>query len=147
MTAADRVKKLCKEKGIAVYQLEKDLGFANAYISRIKKDSLPYDRAAKIADYLDVTIEYIQTGEEAENVKKERLSAYERKLIEFLTRFLTRQQKNRLFKRFLSGDGGSRTQFDQNPHKARKYNKSLFYAENKRFYNSHNSRHFTAFHE
>lgn len=92
MTAADRVKKLCKEKGIAVYQLEKDLGFANAYISRIKKDSLPYDRAAKIADYLDVTIEYIQTGEEAENVKKERLSAYERKLIEYF-RELTPQNK------------------------------------------------------
>lgn len=80
MTAADRVKELCKKKGIAVYQLEKDLGFANAYISRIKKDSLPYDRAEKIADYLDVTTGYILTGKETE---KERITAQEKRVLAY----------------------------------------------------------------
>ena len=61
MTPSERVKDLCKKKGIPVYVLEKDLGFANAYIGQLKK-TIPYDRAVKIAEYLDTSVEYLQTG-------------------------------------------------------------------------------------
>lgn len=66
MTSVDRVMELCKEHAIPVYILERNLGFANAYLSRLKKE-LPYDRAKKIAEFFHVTPEYILTGEGSED--------------------------------------------------------------------------------
>ena len=64
MTQVDRIKQLCKEKKIPLYRLEKDLGFANAYISGLKKGYLPPDRLSAIAKYLHVSESYLSTGEE-----------------------------------------------------------------------------------
>lgn len=64
MTTVDRIKAICKERKIPLSRLEKACGFANGYIGQLKKGSLPDDRLVKIADYLGVTPEYIQTGTE-----------------------------------------------------------------------------------
>ena len=64
MTTVDRIKQICNERRIPISRLEKACGFANGYIGQLKKGSLPDDRLVKIADYLGVTPEYIQTGTE-----------------------------------------------------------------------------------
>ena len=54
MNTVEMVKALCKEKHIAISKLEKDLGFANGYISGLKKGTIPHDRLILIAEYLEV---------------------------------------------------------------------------------------------
>lgn len=66
MNTVDRIKEICKERRIPLSRLEKACGFANGYIGQLKKGSLPDDRLVRIADYLGVTPEYIQTGTGAE---------------------------------------------------------------------------------
>lgn len=64
MNSVSRVKAICKERKIPIYKLEKDLGFANGYIGQLKKGTFPDERLALIAEYLNVSIEYLATGEE-----------------------------------------------------------------------------------
>ena len=59
MTTVDRVKKLCKDNGIAISKLEKELGFGNGYIGQLRKGTFPDDRLRKIADYFNVSIDYL----------------------------------------------------------------------------------------
>jgi transcriptional regulator with XRE-family HTH domain len=54
----EMVKNLCKERGIPVYKLEKELGFANGYIGQLKKGTLPNDRLLKVANFFDVPVSY-----------------------------------------------------------------------------------------
>lgn len=62
MNTVERIKSICKERRIPISKLEKDLGFGNAYISGLKKGTVPDDRLRKIAEYLDLTTEYLMTG-------------------------------------------------------------------------------------
>lgn len=62
MNITDRIKALCKEKGISVRKLEQDLGFANAYVIQINPETIQHSRLVKIADYLGVSPEYLLTG-------------------------------------------------------------------------------------
>lgn len=57
MNTVERVKAICKERGIALTRMERDLGFANGYIGQLKKGTIPADRLGLIADYLGVTME------------------------------------------------------------------------------------------
>ena len=63
MTSVERVKAICKERRIAISRLEKDLGFSNGYIGQLRKGVLPDDRLMMIADYLNVTPQFLMTGE------------------------------------------------------------------------------------
>lgn len=63
ITCVERVKELCKERGISISRLEKELDFGNAYIARLKKGTFPADRLDKIAKYFDVSPEYLMYGE------------------------------------------------------------------------------------
>ena len=58
------VREICKQRGIPVSRLERDCGFANGYLNPQKLQKLPYDRAAAIARYLGVSLNYLLTGEE-----------------------------------------------------------------------------------
>lgn len=60
------VRDICKQRGIPISQLEKDCGFSNGYLNPKKIAKLPYDRAQSIAEYLNVSVEMILTGEETE---------------------------------------------------------------------------------
>lgn len=62
MTTVDRVKALCKERGIPISVLEKRLGFSNAYFAGLKKGSLPDDRLKKVADYFGVSVGFLISG-------------------------------------------------------------------------------------
>ena len=64
MNSVERVKNLCKERGIPVSRLEKELGFANGYISQLRKGVFPSNRLVEIAEYFGVSIDYLVNGTE-----------------------------------------------------------------------------------
>lgn len=64
MNSVELVKKICKERNIAISKLERDCGFGNGYIRGLREGKFPSDRLAKIADYLGVSINYLATGSE-----------------------------------------------------------------------------------
>lgn len=70
MNTVERVKDICKKRKIPLSRLEKDLGFANAYISQLKKGTFPDERLAAISDYLGLSIEYLMTGKEDNSEQK-----------------------------------------------------------------------------
>lgn len=63
MNSVERVKAICKERKIPISKLESSLNFSNGYIGQLRKGVFPADRLAKIASYLDVTTDYLLTGE------------------------------------------------------------------------------------
>lgn len=64
MNSVERVKLICKSRNIPISKLERELGFSNGYIGQLKKGVFPDDRLRKIANYLELSPEYISTGEE-----------------------------------------------------------------------------------
>ena len=61
------VRAVCFERQIPISKLEKECGFANGYLNPKKLQKIPYDRAKRIAEYLDLSLEYILNGpDEAE---------------------------------------------------------------------------------
>lgn len=86
MTATERIKELCKQRGIPIYKLEKDLGFSNGYIGQLKKGSIPSDRLHALAEYFDVSASWLATGEEEESVPEYYLDEDARELAIFLHR-------------------------------------------------------------
>lgn len=63
MTSVERVKEICRERKIPISKLEKDLGYANGYVSQLRKGVFPDARLSDIARYLSVSIAYLATGE------------------------------------------------------------------------------------
>lgn len=63
MTCIERVRAICKERGIPIYKLERDLGFGNGYVGRLMKGVFPAHRLYAIAEYLGVTPEYLMHGD------------------------------------------------------------------------------------
>lgn len=63
------VREICKQRKIAISTLEKECGFANGYLNPKKMTKLPYDRAIIIAKYLDLSVDYLLTGEEKEGTE------------------------------------------------------------------------------
>lgn len=64
MNAVERVKAICKERKIPISKLESDCGFSNGYIGQLRKGVFPDDRILKIAEYLNVSVDYLMTGTE-----------------------------------------------------------------------------------
>lgn len=62
MNTVERIKSICKERKIPISKLEKDLNFGNAYISGLKKGTVPDDRLRLISKYLGVSVEFLMTG-------------------------------------------------------------------------------------
>lgn len=64
MNTVERIKSICKERKIPISKLEKDLNFGNAYISGLKKGTVPDDRLRLISNYLGVSVEFLMSGSE-----------------------------------------------------------------------------------
>lgn len=60
----ERVKQLCKEKGVSMNVAEAEIGLAKGYISKLGKSNPNAKTLQKIADYFDVSINYLIDGEE-----------------------------------------------------------------------------------
>lgn len=64
MNSVDKVKAICKSRKIPISRLERDLGFANAYISQLTKGKIPTDRLLAISKYLDIPFEELLGDDE-----------------------------------------------------------------------------------
>jgi len=64
LDSVELVKKICKERKIPISALEKGCGFSNGYIRKLKEGKFPTNRIQKIADFLDVSVDYLMTGKE-----------------------------------------------------------------------------------
>lgn len=74
MNSVERTKELCRQKNITIAKLERDCGFGNGYVNSLKRGSFPDDRLKIIASYLDVSSNYLMSGEEdMENIMKDPL--------------------------------------------------------------------------
>ena len=60
----ENVKKAANAKGCSINRLEKELGFARSYIGKFKTITPSVDKIQKIADFLDVSTDYLMTGKE-----------------------------------------------------------------------------------
>ena len=71
------VRKLCKDRKIAVSKLERDCGFSNGYLNPKKVSKIPYERAVLIAKYLNVNVDDILNGpnSNSENPKSKNIKA------------------------------------------------------------------------
>ncbi|PAF13662.1 transcriptional regulator [Shouchella clausii] len=59
MTVFERVKELCKERGITIVQLEEKVGFGKNSIYSWKKNKPSTEKLEKVADYFDVSTDYL----------------------------------------------------------------------------------------
>lgn len=59
MNTYEIIKELAKEKKISIRQLEIDLGFSNGYFSKWKKVSPNSEGLQKVADYFNVSVDYL----------------------------------------------------------------------------------------
>ena len=63
MNAVERIKEICKERGISISKLERDCNFSNGYIGSLKKGTMPYDRLMTVAEYFGVSADYLMSGD------------------------------------------------------------------------------------
>lgn len=66
-TVRDRIKALANARGIGLPKLEMELGFGNGTIVKWNKSSPSADKLQKVADYFDVSIDYLLGREETDN--------------------------------------------------------------------------------
>lgn len=59
MTLVDRIRTLANQKNMSLPQLEVELGLGNGTISRWKTSSPNTDKLQRIADYFNVSIDYL----------------------------------------------------------------------------------------
>lgn len=66
MTLFDRIEKLRNKHNISQGRLEEVLGFSNGSINKWKTSMPKADRLQKLAEYFNVSVDYLLTGEEKE---------------------------------------------------------------------------------
>ena len=65
----ERIKSLCKDYGISMNKLEETLGFGMGYISKLGNSTPNATKIKKIADYFNVSVDYLMTGNESDTEK------------------------------------------------------------------------------
>ena len=66
MNLKERIKTLCKEKGITVNKLEKTLGFGTGYVAKLHNSVPNTAKIQLIADFFGVSVDFLMTGEKPE---------------------------------------------------------------------------------
>ena len=61
MDMKERIQNLCKKNCISVNKLEKILGFGNGYICKLGQSTPNASKIKLIADYFNVSVDYIMT--------------------------------------------------------------------------------------
>ena len=99
MTTLESIKKICREKkNISITTLEQELGYSNGSLSKAK--DIPSIRIAEISKYLDVSMEYLMTGEETrftvEQAKLDvQLAKQQKRIKEYMLKFANLSEENR----------------------------------------------------
>ena len=102
MTTLESIKKICRErKNISITTLEQELGYSNGSLSKAK--DIPSSRIAEISKYLDVSMEYLMTGEETrftvEQAKIDvQLARQQKRIKEYMLKFanLSEEKRNQI---------------------------------------------------
>ena len=68
MNTLDIIRNLCKQRGISVKILEKELGYSNGSLAKAKV--IPSDRILDLSKFFNVSMEYLMTGEEKNDEAK-----------------------------------------------------------------------------
>ena len=63
MTVLERIKGLCKNKGISITTLEAELEYSNGSLSKAK--DIPSSRIMEISKFFEVSMDYLMTGKES----------------------------------------------------------------------------------
>ena len=63
----ERIKQLCREKGITIRKVETDLGLSNGYISKLDTSDPSASKIQAIAVYLETTVDYLISGKKTDN--------------------------------------------------------------------------------
>lgn len=67
----DKIKELCQKQGISLNQLEEKLNFSTNYLYSMKKGNPKADNLQKIADYFNVSTDYLLGRTENPNIAKD----------------------------------------------------------------------------
>lgn len=68
MTIKDRIRGLCREKGMSLPLLEAALGFGNGTITKWDKSAPSTDKLSRVADYFNVSVDYLLGRVESRNM-------------------------------------------------------------------------------
>lgn len=89
MTILENIKSICREKkNISITTLEQELGYSNGSLAKAK--DIPSSRICEIANYLNVSMEYLMTG------KKPDIPTFEPEHLELIELYslLKKEQKS-----------------------------------------------------
>ncbi|MDE6915932.1 MAG: helix-turn-helix domain-containing protein [Lachnospiraceae bacterium] len=59
----NRIKELCEKNDVSMNKLESDCGFGRGYVSKLEKSTPNSQKLQKIADYFNISLDYLMTGE------------------------------------------------------------------------------------
>lgn len=76
MTIGERVKDLCEKNGITANKVENDLKFGIGYISKLDKSNPNVKKIKSIADYFNVSVDYLLGSENYEYDKDDNVWIY-----------------------------------------------------------------------
>lgn len=66
MISYEKIKELCKRKGVTIAQCERDCGFSKGSLCKIEKSKPNSKRLKALSDYFNVSVDFIMNGENAE---------------------------------------------------------------------------------
>jgi transcriptional regulator with XRE-family HTH domain len=89
MELVERIKEICKQKNTSMGALEKELGLANGSIRRWDDKTPGADKILKIANRLDISIDYLLTGKDGKDLTPE-----EQKLVDYYRKADDRGKRN-----------------------------------------------------
>lgn len=75
MLTYNRIKELCKTKGVTVTKTEQELGFARGSLCKINTNKPSMEKVQKIANYFNVSVDYLMTGTDDSAKEQSQLSA------------------------------------------------------------------------
>lgn len=62
----EKIKRLASKKGVSINQIEKDLDFSSSSISKWNNSNPTSIKLKQVADYLEVTMDYLLEDEKQE---------------------------------------------------------------------------------
>lgn len=60
----ERIRELCREKGISILKLEMACGFSNGSVNKWSRQSPSADKLLTVASFFGVSMEYLLTGKQ-----------------------------------------------------------------------------------
>lgn len=62
----ENIRCLCRERGVSIQQLERELGFGNGTIRRWGENAPSVDKVKAVADYFGVTVDELLTDHDTD---------------------------------------------------------------------------------